>query len=522
MALRICILSRDNIPLGFIDNDIPDALFYYDDTIHTYLAGSANTFTFTAPSNHTDSVLLEVGNKLSFVFDEKPYYMTIMTAEQSETEINVDAWGLSFELLNEQAIEYKATSAMTFEQYLKAFKFENSSLEIGLNEVSDKKIKNEWTGLNDTILARLFSLANVFDAEIEFVPVLNDDYSLKNIKLNIYHKHTSKYQGIGQTRDDMVLRYGLNLEGITKKTDITELYTAIRAQGATETKTVNGKSVSTTITFKSLPEQKINDKNENLEYYKPAGSDILYAPLARDNFPSHTSDSGDKYIIYNWKTDYKDAKSLYDNTLAKLKKICMPKTEYTVNGYITADIGDTLTVSDEGFNPPLYLSCRVTEQEISTTDKSKNKTVFDNVKEQTSKIDPGLLNRMEQLEKDAIEANANVQDLKERADNGEFKGEDGTVLRIDSSRGTVFKNNAVSTVLNVTVFKGGNVIQNLSQLQTVFGNGAYLEWEWQRLDEDDYGIISASDEKLSNNGFSLTLTPEDVDTKVTFRCKLNI
>ena len=94
------------------------------------------------------------------------------------------------------------------------------------------------------------------------------------------------------------------------------------------------------------------------------------------------------------------------------------------------------------------------------------------------------------------------------------------VLRIDSSRGTVFKNNQVSTVLTVSIFVSGQRITNQQALQARFGAGAYLQWYWQRLDDADFGIIVSTDHKLSNDGFSLTLTPEEVDTKVTFMCEL--
>ena len=115
-----------------------------------------------------------------------------------------------------------------------------------------------------------------------------------------------------------------------------------------------------------------------------------------------------------------------------------------------------------------------------------------------------------------------VDDMQDRMDSGEFKGEDAAVLRIDSSRGTVFKNNAVSTVLTVTIYYGSERITDLAGLKSAFGNTAHLTWYWQRLDEDRYGVISASDEMLSNNGFTLTLNPSQVDTKVTFRCELEI
>ena len=63
-------------------------------------------------------------------------------------------------------------------------------------------------------------------------------------------------------------------------------------------------------------------------------------------------------------------------------------------------------------------------------------------------------------------------------------------------------------------------IENITALRATFGATAHLQWEWLRMDEDRYGIISADDSRLSDGGFRLTLGPEDVDVKVTFRCAL--
>ena len=94
------------------------------------------------------------------------------------------------------------------------------------------------------------------------------------------------------------------------------------------------------------------------------------------------------------------------------------------------------------------------------------------------------------------------------------------VLRIDSSRGTVFKDNNVSTILSVSIHYGRIRITSHDELVQTFGSGAHLQWEWLRMDEDRYGIISADDSRLTDGGFRLSLGPEDVDTKVTFRCTL--
>ena len=101
-------------------------------------------------------------------------------------------------------------------------------------------------------------------------------------------------------------------------------------------------------------------------------------------------------------------------------------------------------------------------------------------------------------------------------------GEAAALLRIDSSRGTVFKNTGVSTVLTVTIYYGSQRINTSEQMKAVFGTASRLEWEWQRMDEDRYGVISADDSRLSDGGFIFTLGADDVDTKVTFRCNLII
>lgn len=101
-------------------------------------------------------------------------------------------------------------------------------------------------------------------------------------------------------------------------------------------------------------------------------------------------------------------------------------------------------------------------------------------------------------------------------------GEDAALLRIESSRGTVFKNNSISTVLSVVIYKGSLRITDKAGLTSAFGSGAYLQWSWQRIDENIFGVISADDKMLSNNGFALTISADEVDTKVTFMCELII
>lgn len=381
--VRIAILSPYDVFLGAMDNEAEDSLHYYDDELIEYLKGTASTFSCKVNAQHEDSRHLVEGNKLSFRYQNKDYYLNIMHVERDEYEVYIEAYTLSFELLNEKRSAYKASTAMSFEEYLEVFDPEHV-VSLGLNEVSDKKILHEWTG-EETILGRLFSLATVFSAELEFLPRLNDNYSLKQIVMNAYKEHSDTVQGVGRDRTDLVLRYNKQISGIKKTSDITELYTAITPTGR------DG------LTLASLDKTEY-DSEGKVEYRKPAGSTHLYAVQARDRFPSNLmAAENERYIGVDWEYDTDNVNTLYGQALAQLKKNCVPQVSYEVEGYFDTGIGDTVIIADEDFNPELYLQARVTEQHRSFTDPTQNKTTFDNFKELQSQIDESLLSRVEEL-----------------------------------------------------------------------------------------------------------------------------
>ena len=113
---------------------------------------------------------------------------------------------------------------------------------------------------------------------------------------------------------------------------------------------------------------------------------------------------------------------------------------------------------------------------------------------------------------------AAIEDIKSDVDS--LRNEITTLLRIESSRGTVFKNDQVATVLSVVIYHGTKRITDSASMKSTFGSSAYLQWKWQRLDDSSFGIISSSDSRFGDDGFTFTLSPEDVDTKITFMCEL--
>lgn len=378
--IRIAILNPHDRVLAFLDNTHRNSMHYWNDELHEYLQGAANTYAFTVSSKHEDAAYIVEGNKVAFVYNGKDYYLNIVHVEKDEFTVTATAWSLSFELINENVGAYKSESAMSFEEYVTAFDPERT-VRIRINEVSDKRISNEWTGVA-TVLSRLFSVANVFDAEIEFQTVLNDDYSLKEIVMNVYREHSDNNTGVGEFRGDIKLRYGKNVTGIRKESSIENLYTGIRPTGK------DG------LTIQGIEKEEL-DENGVVEFYTQ-GPDIR-APQARDRFPSNLINKEDGYIFMpkSYDTDNKD--KLYSMALSDLRTASEPVVTYDVTGYFDTAIGDTVEIEDEEYVPTLYLSARVSEQVRSFTNPQANKTVFTNFKELQSEISEDLLQKVEDL-----------------------------------------------------------------------------------------------------------------------------
>lgn len=451
--IRIAVLNPHDRVLAFLDNTHRNSMHYWSDELHEYLQGTANTYTFTVSSKHEDAVYIVEGNKVAFVYNGKDYYLNIVHVEKDEFTVTATAWSLSFELINENVGAYKSERAMSFEEYVTAFDPERT-VRIGINEVSDKRISNEWTG-EATVLSRLFSVANVFDAEIEFQTVLNDDYSLKEIVMNVYREHSDNNTGVGEFRGDIKLRYGKNVTGIRKESSIENLYTGIRPTGK------DG------LTIQGIEKEEL-DENGVVEFYTQ-GPDIR-APQARDRFPSNLINKEDGYIFMpkSYDTDNKD--KLYSMALSDLRTASEPVVTYDVTGYFDTAIGDTVEIEDEEYVPTLYLSARVSEQVRSFTNPQANKTVFTNFKEQQSEISEDLLQKVEDL--------INKTKI--------------YTCSISTNNGIIFKNGIGSTTLTAYAYNNGVDVSDS------------LEIRWSKDGAEFYV------------GKSVTVNAEDVDVKAVY------
>nr|DAX43934.1 MAG TPA: tail protein [Bacteriophage sp.] len=430
-------------PVASIDNEKQKTLNYFDDTWTQFFETGASTFDFTVSKKAlmSDSYsqraynLLSEKNFISFEYDGETHLFIVRKTIENEAVIKANCVNLNLELINEYSNPFKAQKAMTFEEYCKALDLLNFTLlQIGVNEVSDKRITAEWEG-TDTKLARLLSLANKFGAELEFKTYLNDDSSIKRFVVNVYHENDAEHQGVGKVQSK-VLRYGRDFRSLTRTVDTTGIYNATRPTGKGE----NGSEV--TIAGMKPLEIK-NDKGE-VEFYQ--SGDMLYAPISMRMFPAaFTEDTmKDQWIRKDFPVDSSSQEVIRSSALRELKKNCYPAITYEVDGYLPYGVGDTVEVEDDGFYPTLLLQMRVFEQSRSFTGTGQNKTTFANFKAIENRVSSGLKSRLEQL----------IEDAKPYS------------IRLSASDGVTFKNNKGTSIITPMLLKGNKELSDVL-------------WKWQ-------------------------------------------
>lgn len=376
--VRIAIRdSTDSHNVAFFDNKA--GIKYKSANLHRFLAGSASILTIKYNSKDIDSI--RSGCKLAFRYKARDYWLNVMSFEKKGFEVELTAYSLGLELNNETRGEHKPANAMSIAEYVAYYDPEHA-LTIGVNEVSDKQIKLEWTG-TDTILARLFSVANSFGAELDFNVELNDDYSLKRQVLNIYKKGN-----LGTNKVSQPVRVGKELKVINYSDNIKELRTAVRATGK-DGLTIDGLN------------KKIYDDNKELLYYSSGMT--VYAPQSRDRFPSVGKGSNDNWIVEDLgETQYETKEALWGYMYGEIQKKSLPEITYEVEGAIEAGIGDTQTLIDDiHFEPALYVQARVSELEDDILTGKVTNSTFINFERKYSQIADSLLKQVEALAEDA-------------------------------------------------------------------------------------------------------------------------
>lgn len=428
--------------IGFIDNEKQETLNFYDDTWTRNLETASSTFEFTVSKKELlgDTANQPLYNQLnersfiSFKHNSQTYLFNIMKVEENERWVRCYCENLNLELINEYTNAYKGDRAMSFAEYLNAFDIPQFAMvTLGVNEVSDQKKTLEWEG-QDTKLARLLSLANKFNAEVEFVTRLNDDSSIKQLVLNVYHQADDSHTGVGRIRSDIRLTFEKNIKSMTRKVDKTEIYTMIVPYGKAKEQPENGPEVRVYIDSLPVWEEK-NDKG--IVIFKQEGN-CLYAPHAANLYPSTfgASTQDNKWIRKDLEVDSDDPKVIRAAGIANLRKNAYPAITYEVDGFVDIEIGDTITIHDKGFVPSLDVRARAIEQKISFSNPANNTTTFGNFKELENRTSGDLRTVFERMVENSRPYN----------------------ILFSTDNGVIFKNNTGQSTLRPTLKRGNQTV----------------------------------------------------------------
>jgi phage minor structural protein len=428
--------------IGFIDNEKQETLNFYDDTWTRNLETASSTFEFTVSKKQ---LLSDTGNKhlynqlnersfVSFKYKGKTYLFNIMKTEENERWLRCYCENLNLELINEYTNSYKADRPRSFAEYLDVFEIPQFAMvKIGVNEISDQKRTLEWEG-QETKLARLLSLANKFDAEVEFVTQLNDDSSIKQLVLNVYHKADDSHTGVGRIRGDIRLTFEKNIKSMTRKIDKTEVYTLVVPYG--KSKETNGGEQEVRVYIDNLPPWEEKDDN-GIVIFKQEGVN-LYAPHAADLYPSTfgVSTQSNKWIRKDLEVDSDNPNVIRAAGIANLRKHAYPAITYEVDGFVDVEIGDTITIHDKGFTPALDIRARAVEQKISFSNPTNNKTTFGNFKELENRTSGDLRSVFEQMVENIRPYN----------------------ILVSTDNGVMFKNNTGRSTISPTLKRGNQTV----------------------------------------------------------------
>ncbi|WP_353727234.1 hypothetical protein ABQ274_12015 [Lactococcus lactis] len=442
--MLISIHDRTLERVGFLSNDDSESPDFKDDNFHRYLAQGTSTFDFTVNKIKNGVVqdyvqLLNEHAYFSFQYEGEDFLFDSVIVEEDDDKITFNCLTLNLEMRNEQVKELKNTAAHNIQWYFDQMGLINfAKITLGINEVSSYTRVINYDG-EDTKLSRLISVIQNFDGEFEFVTKLKRDGTLDNITLNIYKKNDNgDIQGVGQNRNDVLLSFGDNISGVSRKVEKAQIFNSIY---------VTGKDG---LSWKDSAWSVTNSEGKE-EFYKRAGESYAKAPLSAQMFPSQLqSSSGDIFTNKNEATEYTTVNAMWGYALSQLKQHAYPLISYEVTATSnltvssTGDgtplhIGDTVRIQDKNFidsdgNVGLFLSARVSELEISLTNPTNNKITFSNYIKLKSEVSDDLTARMQEI------INANTP----------YRSE------LSTTNGTQFKNGTGTTTLGAHIYFGSD------------------------------------------------------------------
>lgn len=355
----IFILNKQEKVINTLKNSVGagNKPSFYNDVLTEDLGSGSETFTFSTVGVGSVTRDIVIGNYVAFRKGDKYKLFQIMQVEEShEDTIYLDVYceSAGLELINTVFRRRKMIST-TIERFMQTVLQDTTwnvgMIEAGFTESVDLELEDA------SVYATLQNNISTFRGELEFRVEINNG--------RIAARYVDVYKFRGKVTGKRFV-FGTNIEKISRKVDSTDLFTALIGVGK------DGLNFSD-ITLDGID--------------KPMGQDYVADTKAFDRYGKN----GYHLMgLYSFETESKE--ELLRETYKKLQDHTEPKIEYTVEVALlesilgTVNIGDTVSVIDNAFNPPIHLMARVNKLETSMTDPQSNKCTLANFIEVKSNI----------------------------------------------------------------------------------------------------------------------------------------
>ena len=360
--ITLSVLNKNKRIIDVISNTGTTDNMFYDD-MFTQEINVASTFEFSIVLNERTDKSIKAGNYILFKYLDKYYLFIISMTETNDlegyAETNVYCESVSLTLYNSvlQETTLNNCNATTFLTTI----LQDTDFKVGY--VDPKVDKNaalitidKTTSVYETLTKQL----ETFKAEMN-IRIEVDNNKVTGMYIDLY---TEIGKNTGARFED-----SYNLEGVTRKEDVTNLCTAIIGVGKDD---LDFREVEW-----SIEAGKPSDK--------PRGANFI-----ADNMANAIYGTPEKYIygIYEDNT-CEDAYTLLEKAYEDLQERKQPKLDYEckvayINGNI--NLGDTISIKDRKYPKDLTLNARVNKLEISFTNSSKNTCEFANYKKAYSNM----------------------------------------------------------------------------------------------------------------------------------------
>lgn len=444
--------------------DLADGLFAYNDWFEQDLDTGIGTYQFTIDKIGDPEIeKINVGCYLIVKDGSKIRSFEVMRIEEDKDSKTIYAEDAGLDLLGEQVPPYKADKSYPITHYIAEFTID-SGWDIGINEIPETTTRKlEWEG-TDTATKRLRQLVRRFDAEIS--------YDFEFVHGKIHRKLIHIYKKIGEDKK-VRLEVGSEVSNVKRTISIENLATTIVATGA------DG------ITLSGVEYNEGNIRSSKNSIYL-----IDYDAVARWKRAGYAPGGGG--IVKRYESEAKTPQTLMAEAVIKLKQWNHPEVTYDVSISLLPEeinIGDTVVVVDNSFEPALVVEGRVSSIKKSIATKESGEIKITNIESREDTISEKV-RRLSTLVQERLFDFTSVP----------------FVMTIQSTDGVVFQNSNIATKL----------IANVSKMDIQM-NGRFT-YRWKRVSK--YGTDDAAwNEQHSNGSNELSITMNDVDREATFTCE---